>query len=443
MRVFAIVASLTLLLGSLLPLAAQEGADLCGGLNPADCASLGQAGLQLQEAGSFHAENLQLNLSGFGGTSEGNDLLLEGSGAVLLGAEPGQLSGFSLALEGGFNGESDPLQLRWVEDMLYISESDDPAGEWAGASTADLEGDPLLSLLRGEFFLLPFSSPGMTQFSRAEDTSLEGQPMQVYVGDVDLQAFLLTEPMLALLELVIANAPQDEMGGPGAMMGSDVEGAVRLLSAFMVRDAFTVTLWVGAEDQHLHRFALNLDILMNAGSMGEIGLTLNLQSDITQHGAAVKLEAPAEYTAQTLDLAALLNEAMGVIDFSEDAGSSPPDLTAEATLSVGEMVTGTLAPDNPYDVWAFEGSAGQVVSITLQAADVTTGLDTVLELYDASGESLAFNDDHFSSDPALDVFDSRIAEFTLPADGTYALVARWQAELRDPADYTLLLELQE
>ncbi len=106
---------------------------------------------------------------------------------------------------------------------------------------------------------------------------------------------------------------------------------------------------------------------------------------------------------------------------------------AELTLTVADMfdtriiedtagqtvITGVLPRDAAYQ-YTFEAAAGEVVTIT--ARDLSRTLDTRLLLLDADGATLTENDDHGTDDPALDVLDSRIAAFRLPADGVYTLV---------------------
>ncbi|MBE9101257.1 tetratricopeptide repeat protein [Vacuolonema iberomarrocanum] len=72
---------------------------------------------------------------------------------------------------------------------------------------------------------------------------------------------------------------------------------------------------------------------------------------------------------------------------------------------------GTLMPME--DEYTFEGEAGQMIKIAMTSDE----FDTVLALRDASGQEIAFNDDSARS------LNSTIIT-TLPADGTYTIVAR-------------------
>ncbi|NWF68243.1 MAG: pre-peptidase C-terminal domain-containing protein [Chloroflexi bacterium] len=82
------------------------------------------------------------------------------------------------------------------------------------------------------------------------------------------------------------------------------------------------------------------------------------------------------------------------------------------TISIGETVSGQF-PDGSYDVWTFDGSAGETISITM-----TGDFDTYLELYGPDGAQVSFNDDYTSTRISL------IPGVVLPADGVYTIVAR-------------------
>lgn len=83
----------------------------------------------------------------------------------------------------------------------------------------------------------------------------------------------------------------------------------------------------------------------------------------------------------------------------------------------GQPVAGSIAPDNKFDLFTFEGQAGDVVSISM----VATGgrLDTALFLMDPNGFQVAENDDAVVGEST----DSLVSEFTLPQDGQYIIIA--------------------
>ncbi|MEQ8677016.1 MAG: pre-peptidase C-terminal domain-containing protein [Aggregatilineales bacterium] len=111
-----------------------------------------------------------------------------------------------------------------------------------------------------------------------------------------------------------------------------------------------------------------------------------------------------------------------------------------STIAYGDSVTGTISDAVTSEVWEFEGTAGDVVTITM-IADETGTLDTRLYLYDTDAYltddiAIAENDD--SGDTTIGTLNSRIENFALPVDGLYYIEAsRFSGE----GDYTLTLEL--
>ncbi len=101
------------------------------------------------------------------------------------------------------------------------------------------------------------------------------------------------------------------------------------------------------------------------------------------------------------------------IDAVELVGEVPGDaMPAGGSLSYGDTVTGEL--NQTQDSWTFDGVAGDVVSIAMTSAD----FDTYLELNGPDGQQVMVNDDGGEG------LNSLIEEFTLPATGTYTIVAR-------------------
>jgi hypothetical protein len=126
------------------------------------------------------------------------------------------------------------------------------------------------------------------------------------------------------------------------------------------------------------------------GNIGEYTLTLEAQST----GVSVDNAAP---TSEPLRGA----QAMGQI-------------------TLGGEVSATISDDSAVHAWTFEGTAGQTVTITMQAAARDVGLDPYLQLQDADGVLLAENDD--STARGLGPVDSQIV-FTLSENGTYTIIA--------------------
>lgn len=93
--------------------------------------------------------------------------------------------------------------------------------------------------------------------------------------------------------------------------------------------------------------------------------------------------------------------------------------------------TGEISDVIPAQRWAFEGRAGQVITITMTAESGT--LDPIIRLYDARGTLIDENDD--SADISMGR-DSQLAQVQLPANGFYTIEAtRFDGEGR----YQLIL----
>jgi uncharacterized protein YfaP (DUF2135 family) len=106
----------------------------------------------------------------------------------------------------------------------------------------------------------------------------------------------------------------------------------------------------------------------------------------------------------------------GIIGGSETLNFQA-ELDGAQELGSGETVTGSITPDNKFDVYVFEGQAEDVVTIGMEATSGT--LDTVLYLLSPDGTELAQNDDAVPNETT----DSLISNFTLPEDGQYIIIA--------------------
>lgn len=84
------------------------------------------------------------------------------------------------------------------------------------------------------------------------------------------------------------------------------------------------------------------------------------------------------------------------------------------------MITGRIQAPGDWDVFSFNGRAGEVLVAQVVARRLESPLDSVLELTDASGRRLARNDDTDDKSAGLETHhaDSYLM-VTLPANGTY------------------------
>ncbi len=98
---------------------------------------------------------------------------------------------------------------------------------------------------------------------------------------------------------------------------------------------------------------------------------------------------------------------------------SEPNNTVPTADSVafGDQATGVVNPAGDVDTWFVDLTAGQFLSVDVDAAQVGSPLDPTLELIAPDGTtSLAFNDD-------FDGFDSRIS-YRVPQSGRYYVLIR-------------------
>lgn len=110
-----------------------------------------------------------------------------------------------------------------------------------------------------------------------------------------------------------------------------------------------------------------------------------------------------------------------------DAGSRTLAYQDEAfdapLIESGQNLTGVISAENPFDVYRFNGVAGESVTISMLAATQT--LDTNLYLISPGDRQIAANDD---ADPVLlgtagRTTDSLISGFVLTENGPYTIIA--------------------
>ncbi len=111
---------------------------------------------------------------------------------------------------------------------------------------------------------------------------------------------------------------------------------------------------------------------------------------------------------------------------------------AMGTITYGGTLNGEITAAAFVNSYTFDGKAGDVVTITLQAAN-GSGLDTFVDLLGTDGLRVAANDD--AKVPGLAATDSQIASYKLPYNGTYTIRAtRFGRETTHAAGaYTLSL----
>jgi hypothetical protein len=105
--------------------------------------------------------------------------------------------------------------------------------------------------------------------------------------------------------------------------------------------------------------------------------------------------------------------------FEKEPNNSPS--TAQR-VKLPIIMNGRIDQPGDWDVFSFQGRAGQTIVAEVYARRLDSPLDSVLKLTDAKGTQLAFNDDYDDPGAGLETHhaDSRILT-TLPANGTYYL----------------------
>jgi hypothetical protein len=112
-----------------------------------------------------------------------------------------------------------------------------------------------------------------------------------------------------------------------------------------------------------------------------------------------------------------------IVYAGEDISTQEQDVEGENDfiLEYGETSQGEISNETFQEEYTFEGSEGDVVTITMIDTSEGDTLDPLLILLDPEGNEIALNDDGNAS--VVGQFNSQILNFTLPADGTYTVIA--------------------
>jgi uncharacterized protein YfaP (DUF2135 family) len=155
----------------------------------------------------------------------------------------------------------------------------------------------------------------------------------------------------------------------------------------------------------------------NDSSPVRFTLTISV-NDVVIHSDVVQpLPGERYLTSFTIGVDGAVTPSDGGIIGGSETLNYQAELDEAQTLSGGQTITGSITPDNKFDVYVFEGSAEDVVTIGMQATSGT--LDTTLFLIGPDGTEIAQNDDAVPNETT----DSLISNFTLPDDGQYIIIA--------------------
>ena len=131
-----------------------------------------------------------------------------------------------------------------------------------------------------------------------------------------------------------------------------------------------------------------------------------------------------------------------VDELPECLEKEPNDKPATAQpVALPVIINGRIDPPGDWDVFRFDGQAGQKIIAEIRARRLNSPLDSVLKLTDAAGNQLAFNDDFEDKGAGLTTHhaDSYLTA-TLPAAGTYYIMLG-DTQHKGGPDYTYRLRL--
>jgi hypothetical protein len=125
----------------------------------------------------------------------------------------------------------------------------------------------------------------------------------------------------------------------------------------------------------------------------------------------------------------------------EQEPNNTPATAQAVTLPV--IVNGRIDQPDDWDVFRFEGHAGEQIVAEVLARRLNSPLDSVLKLTDAAGKQLAFNDDYEDKGAGLETHhaDSYLTA-TLPADGAF-FVYVGDTQRQGGSDYAYRLRISE
>jgi hypothetical protein len=176
---------------------------------------------------------------------------------------------------------------------------------------------------------------------------------------------------------------------------------------------------VGAQDAATPGLAVTAAVA-TANAQAGGGLQATSQAIMTQSAAEI---TPAPFTPQATAIPPAGGAGPGTYD-----GGDEHDTVLVESMSIGQSVNGELLKAFDAHNWAFEGSAGQVVTIRVEGIGQT---DPVVTLLDPAGGVVGQNDDGGGGQNAL-------LKATLESSGTYTIrVTGWKT-----GQYTLSLSAE-
>jgi hypothetical protein len=180
-----------------------------------------------------------------------------------------------------------------------------------------------------------------------------------------------------------------------------------------------------------------------AGSKTTVHLT-GWNLPVTKMTMNAKGKAPGVYPL-ALNKGEVLNSTVFMVDTLPEGFEKKPNNSPSAAqrVKLPIVMNGRIDQPGDWDVFRFQGRAGQAIVAEVYARRLDSPLDSVLKLTDAKGKQLAFNDDYDDPGAGLETHhaDSRIMT-TLPAKGTYYLYLG-DAQRKGGPEYAYRLRISE
>ncbi len=221
------------------------------------------------------------------------------------------------------------------------------------------------------------------------------------------------------LSLALADQTVDIPDTSVLEYGSSVTGTIsdetfEVLYTFEGRAGDTITIEMNAAESG------NLDPLLSLlNAEGEV-VAENDDFDLNSTDSRIEFELPADgtYTVVATRYSGANGVSEGEFTLSLQADDTVVVQPSDDSIEAGTTIDGTIDDDNFEVLYTFEGTAGEQVTIQLEATD--GNLDPYLVLLGPDGEIVAENDDiNF----AQGNYNAAIEAFTLPETGTYTVVA--------------------
>ncbi len=146
-------------------------------------------------------------------------------------------------------------------------------------------------------------------------------------------------------------------------------------------------------------------------------LTTRVNGDVIISSTQQPLRGQIYLTTFIVDVNGTATAGAGGFIGGADMFNLSTELANATPINFGDTVSGTINRSNRFDLYAFEGAAGDQIRIGMQATAGT--LDPMLYLISGDGLELAANDDAVVNETTNALIDN----FTLAADGTYVIIA--------------------